>query len=332
MELGLENFYPRGIFVSKKSDESKGAKKKYALIDENNNIKITGFETVRRDWSKLARETQKKILKIILEEDNPRKAFDYAIDMDPYLNVSACLTRMLGKKTIGFANQYRSCLFDFSVPFNDKQHMSQTWADLLSPLSMHVKVKELLPLQYSKEDIAQVKLFLKQHGIKSHYVCLCTSCAESAKHRSWPYFGELIGWLNYYKIPVILIGSPSERKELMRLTNVNHAAISACKLTLHQTAYLLKNARLMVSNDTGPMHLATCMDTPTIGLFGGNLPLRYRPLNEKSKSITKALSCSPCINTHLSSFKECNDPQCMKLISISDVIKEVYPYVQDLIV
>ncbi|MBS3163465.1 hypothetical protein J4427_02135 [Candidatus Woesearchaeota archaeon] len=78
MELGLENFYPRGIFVSKKSDESKGAKKKYALIDENNNIKITGFETVRRDWSKLARETQKKILKIILEEDNPKKAFNYA--------------------------------------------------------------------------------------------------------------------------------------------------------------------------------------------------------------------------------------------------------------
>src|SRR3989344_2209986 len=33
MELGLENFYLRGIFVSKKSDESKGAKKKYALID-----------------------------------------------------------------------------------------------------------------------------------------------------------------------------------------------------------------------------------------------------------------------------------------------------------
>ena len=77
MELGLENFYLRGIFVSKKS-EGKGAKKKYALIDENNNIKIIGFETVRHDWSKLARETQKHILKLILEENNPRNAFEYA--------------------------------------------------------------------------------------------------------------------------------------------------------------------------------------------------------------------------------------------------------------
>ena len=77
MELGLENFYPYGIFVSKKSEDAKGAKKKYALIDENKNIKISGFETVRRDWSKLARETQKIILKIILEENNPKKALEY---------------------------------------------------------------------------------------------------------------------------------------------------------------------------------------------------------------------------------------------------------------
>ena len=77
IELGLENFYPFGIFVSKKSESARGAKKKYAMIDENNNIKITGFETVRHDWSKLARETQKHILKIILGENNPKKAFEY---------------------------------------------------------------------------------------------------------------------------------------------------------------------------------------------------------------------------------------------------------------
>lgn len=81
IELGLESFYPRGIFVSKKSDESKGAKKKYALIDENNKIKISGFETVRRDWSKLARNTQKEVLRLVLEENNPKKAFEYAYNI-----------------------------------------------------------------------------------------------------------------------------------------------------------------------------------------------------------------------------------------------------------
>ncbi|MEK6835328.1 MAG: DNA-directed DNA polymerase [Nanoarchaeota archaeon] len=76
MELELENFYPRGIFVSKKS-ETEGAKKKYALIDEEGKLKITGFETVRKDWSLIARETQLKVLQMILKEGKYEGALKY---------------------------------------------------------------------------------------------------------------------------------------------------------------------------------------------------------------------------------------------------------------
>jgi len=76
MELDVENFYARGIFVEKKG-EGKGAKKKYALIDENDKMKIMGFETVRGDWSLIARETQKNVLEIILKENSFDKALDY---------------------------------------------------------------------------------------------------------------------------------------------------------------------------------------------------------------------------------------------------------------
>ena len=76
MELDVEGFYPKGIFVSKKS-ESSGAKKKYALIDEKDKIKVVGFETIRRDWSYLAKETQRKVLEIVLREGDPEKAYDY---------------------------------------------------------------------------------------------------------------------------------------------------------------------------------------------------------------------------------------------------------------
>ncbi|MBS3070388.1 ribonuclease H-like domain-containing protein [Candidatus Micrarchaeota archaeon] len=75
MQLELEGFYPRGIFVSKKAKgEEKGAKKKYALIGEDGKIKIRGFELVRRDWSKIARETQRKVLEIMLREGSVEKA------------------------------------------------------------------------------------------------------------------------------------------------------------------------------------------------------------------------------------------------------------------
>ncbi|MEM3227555.1 MAG: DNA-directed DNA polymerase [Candidatus Micrarchaeaceae archaeon] len=75
MELELEDFYKRGVFVGKKSErESAGAKKKYALISESGRIKIRGFELVRRDWSKIAQDTQKRVLEVILKEGSAEKA------------------------------------------------------------------------------------------------------------------------------------------------------------------------------------------------------------------------------------------------------------------
>ncbi len=79
MELELEDFYPRGLFVSKKGEE-KGAKKKYALINEAGKIKIRGFELVRRDWSKIARTTQTKVLEIILKEGSLETAVKFVKD------------------------------------------------------------------------------------------------------------------------------------------------------------------------------------------------------------------------------------------------------------
>ncbi|MEA3329474.1 MAG: DNA-directed DNA polymerase [Nanoarchaeota archaeon] len=72
MELDLEDFYARGLFVSKRTT-TKGAKKKYALVDEKGKIKIRGFETVRRDWCRLTRNLQSKVLKKVLEEGDEKK-------------------------------------------------------------------------------------------------------------------------------------------------------------------------------------------------------------------------------------------------------------------
>lgn len=75
MELELEDFYTRGVFVSKKHQkEDTGAKKKYAMLSEDGSIKIRGFELVRRDWSAVARDTQRAVLEAILKEGSKEKA------------------------------------------------------------------------------------------------------------------------------------------------------------------------------------------------------------------------------------------------------------------
>ena len=76
MELEYEGFYPAGIFVSAKIGPF-GAKKKYALLSEDGTLKIRGFETVRRNWSLIAKNAQEKVLDIVLRENDTKKALDY---------------------------------------------------------------------------------------------------------------------------------------------------------------------------------------------------------------------------------------------------------------
>ncbi len=76
MELEFDGFYPSGIFVSAKMT-GYGAKKKYALLGENGKLKIRGFETVRRNWAEVAKDTQEKVLDIVLRENNPKKALEF---------------------------------------------------------------------------------------------------------------------------------------------------------------------------------------------------------------------------------------------------------------
>ncbi len=76
MELELEDFYKRGIWVTKRTGGF-GAKKKYALITEGGKLKIRGFETVRRDWCTLARDVQNKVLFMILRYGKKEKALNY---------------------------------------------------------------------------------------------------------------------------------------------------------------------------------------------------------------------------------------------------------------
>jgi len=76
MEIDLEDFYKRGIFVATRSGK-KGAKKKYSLLRKDGKMKIRGFESVRRDRCPLAKKTQDYVLQTVLEQGKPDNALKY---------------------------------------------------------------------------------------------------------------------------------------------------------------------------------------------------------------------------------------------------------------
>ena len=112
MELDLEDFYKRGLFVSKRSSESKtiGAKKKYALLDSEDKIKIRGFETVRRDWCPLTRKLQSDILKKILTDGNETGALKLAKNV-----IRKLKNREVGQSDLVIKTQLRRNLNEYTT-------------------------------------------------------------------------------------------------------------------------------------------------------------------------------------------------------------------------
>ena len=77
MNLELEGIFKRGLFVSSRKGGEKAAKKKYALAKENGDLKISGFELVRRDWSELAKKVQHTVLEMVLNKGDVDGAVKY---------------------------------------------------------------------------------------------------------------------------------------------------------------------------------------------------------------------------------------------------------------
>ncbi len=109
MELDLQGFYKRGIFVAKGS-ASGTAKKRYALIDEKGKMMIRGFEKTRGDWCALARDTQEKVLHMILDKKDRRGAVKYVKDI-----IRRVRARKFGLREVTIYEQLAKPLSEYKV-------------------------------------------------------------------------------------------------------------------------------------------------------------------------------------------------------------------------
>jgi len=87
--------------------------------------------------------------------------------------------------------------------------------------------------------------------------------------------------------------------------------------TLRDLAYLYSLSRLLITTDSGPMHIAAAMNTPTVALFGPTDPSRTGPYGKGHTIVRKDMPCSPCF------LKKCDTKRCMEEIGVDEVFEAV---------
>jgi ADP-heptose:LPS heptosyltransferase len=128
-----------------------------------------------------------------------------------------------------------------------------------------------------------------------------------------------------YDATVVLTGTDADAPlvQSVRLAIApDVTVIDACgDLDLLTLAAVLERCALFVTGDTGPMHLAAAVDTPTVAIFGPSDPARYRPLTDRHRVVRIDLPCSPCNRIRLPP-ERCRGhvPDCLDGISVEQVL------------
>lgn len=138
-------------------------------------------------------------------------------------------------------------------------------------------------------------------SVADKVVALCPG-AEFGDSKQWPatHFAELANRLLGEGWQVWILGSNNDKAMAEAiLADIDTNALSACanltgETSLAQAIDLLSLARLVVSNDSGLMHIAAALDKPLIALYGSTSPDFTPPLAEKVKLLSTDIECRPC--------------------------------------
>lgn len=146
---------------------------------------------------------------------------------------------------------------------------------------------------------------------------------------SWPtkrwrkeHYAEVADQLLDMGYGVAYYGGPMDvdivRETIGMMRNKEHLLLKTFtgKMTLLELAALLKKCSVLVTNDTGPMHVAVAMDVPLVSMFGPSPVPGFYPYNDKSVVIKSPLACHPC-GKH-----QCpTEHECMWQIDVDTVMK-----------
>ena len=93
--------------------------------------------------------------------------------------------------------------------------------------------------------------------------------------------------------------------------------------SLDELIALVAAADVVVSNDTGPVHLAAATGTAVVALYGPNTPVVYGPLSANSRAFYNPPPCSPCITNFNYKSSRCLNPVCIRSIPVDEVTAAV---------
>ncbi len=247
--------------------------------------------------------------------------FDAAILLQNAIEAALLATLALVPRRAGYTTDGRRLLLNHpvSVSAADKRlHHTDYYLELLARLGISGGGRQLR-LACSDAEMAWAHDLLGENKT----IAINPGAAYGSAKRWLPErFAEVADELaRRYNARILLTGGPGEVEigrdieKAMRSEALNMVG----KTTVRQMMALLASCRLLVTNDSGPMHAASAFDIPIVAVFGPTDHTTTCPASERVKIVRKETDCAPCL------LRQCPiDHRCMTAIQAEDVLDAAF--------
>jgi len=283
---------------------------------------VLSFE--KEDWKRLRLlSALGKFIRLITHLRKER--FDLTIDLQGLFR-SSFIGLLSGAKTrIGFSNARELSYFFYSgrVVVRDKNmHAIDRYLLTARFVGCPDNEERDFTLKINEKDLRYIEMRLRSGTApgKRPLVAVCPSARWRSKR--WPAerFAHLCKVLKKeWGANVVIIGGKEdvEVANLVKTLADSKPLSLAGKTTLGQLTALLKKTNLLITNDSGPMHLAAALGTRVVAIFGPTDPRLTGPYGKGHLLVRKQIPCAPCRR------KVCKEHTCMENITPEEVLKAV---------
>ena len=256
------------------------------------------------------------------------KKFDLVID--PYLDYelkTSFITRFLGKKfRLGFEFAGRGICYNIRYNPNvfpvstEKRHMIDYYLDLVTCLGIEAKQKEPEIFLSTDEKENAYKL-LEKAEVDPESKIIGIHPGGNYQSQRWPIkrFAAISDHLiTNYNAKVVLFAGQAEKQLLSEFRDCAvKTPIFLCDLSLREFMSTLSHCSLLLCNNSGPLHIATALNIPTVSTMGPTIPYHWWPCGNNHIVLREDLDCSPCKKGI------CKTHECMEQIKTEDFLSAV---------
>lgn len=249
--------------------------------------------------------------------------YDMVIDFHQLMKSGILVLLARADRKIGFdrgmAHMEESQIFltEKIAPVSMEIHALKRNLMLLDAIGIPLKNIEYR-ISITRDDKKNALSLVQDSGIKDRFVVLNPIAKWDTKlwqDNKWARLADCL--IREYDIPVIFTGGPDDYSLVETILDMmeEKAGNLAGRTSLKSLAALYGMAKMVITTDTGPMHLAAAIETPVIALFGPTAPWRTGPFGSVHQVIRKQIPCSPCFK------RRCpyGHHNCMESIHVADI-------------